>query len=172
MPKHHVRVLRHRIPRFALVGIANAIVSFGLLNLCFYVFGLDKIAASIVATMCAVLFSFALNRNFVFLDKTRRAHKQLVPFVLVTVSGSLGVLNAVYAVCVTILNHHDVWLVQLIHSVTDLTLARSFVDINLSTAIGAVVAMVWNYNGYKRFVFKGAAQVPVMDQHEVEATGS
>jgi putative flippase GtrA len=170
MPKLGLHVLRrHRVPRFALVGIANAAVSFGLLNLCFYAFGLDKIAASIVATTCAVAFSFMLNRNFVFADKTRRVHRQLAPFVAVTVSGSLGVLNLVYAICVTILSHHDLWLVQLIHSATDLRLAHSFVDINLSTAIGAVVAMAWNYNGYRLFVFKGVARAPLTSNDEIEA---
>ncbi len=165
------RVFNHRIPRFAIVGIANAAVSFGLLNLCFYSLGFSKIAASIVATSCAVLFSFALNRNFVFADKSQQARRQIGPFVLVTVSGSLGVLNLVYIACVALLEHHDAWIVQLIHSVIGLQVAQSFVEINLSTAIGAVVAMVWNYNGYKLFVFKGAAEM-APGQHEVSATGA
>lgn len=168
MPKA-ARLLGHRIPRFAVVGVANAAVSFGLLNLCFYAFGLNKIAASIVATSCAVLFSFALNRSFVFADKTRRAHRQLAPFVLVTLSGSLGVLNLVYVASVAVLSHHDLWLVQLVHAATGLALARSFIDINLSTVIGALVAMVWNYNGYKLFVFKGGPGVAGLDKSEAEA---
>ncbi len=155
MPK--VRTLvTGRIARFAATGLANAAISFGLLNLCFYHFKLSKIVASIIATSCALLFSFILNRNFVFLDKSRRARRQLVPFVLVSVSGSLVVLNLVYAGVVSILARHDQWLIGLVHSTTGITLAESFVDINLATVVGAVVAMVWNYNGYRIFVFKGA----------------
>jgi putative flippase GtrA len=142
-----------RIARFVVVGVCNAAISFGLLNLCFSYLHQGKITSSIISTTCAVLFSFAMNRNFVFSDKSRRAHHQFLPFVLVTLSGSLVVLNLVYIGCVAYLERHGAWLTSLIHSITHLRISQDIVDINLSTVAGALVAMVWNYNGYRLFVF-------------------
>ena len=164
-------VFNHRVPRFAVVGIANATVSFGILNLLFFGLHFSKIAASLISTACAVLFSFGLNRNFVFVDKSKRAHQQILPFVLVTLSGSIGILNLVYICCVALLERHGLWLVQLIHATTGLHLSQSFIEINLSTVIGAIVSMVWNYNGYKLFVFKNAGHAVIL-QDEFSAARS
>jgi putative flippase GtrA len=166
-----VHVFSHRIPRFAVVGIANAAVSLGLLNLLFFGLNFSKIAASLVSTACAVLCSFWLNRNFVFADKSKRAHQQILPFVLITLSGTLGVLNLVYISSVALLEHHSLWIVQTVHMVTGLHLAQSLIEINLSTVIGAIVAMIWNYNGYKLFVFKDAGHTAIV-QDELSAARS
>jgi len=144
-----------RILRFIVVGFANAVISFGVLNVCFYKLGQSKIISSIIATTCAMLFSFILNRSFVFADKSKRAHQQLIPFIIITVSGSLVVINIVYIIMLHLLNGHEGWILSLIKALTTLRLSRTFVDINLSTLIGAIVAMIWNYNGYRIFVFKG-----------------
>jgi len=154
-------IFSHRVPRFAVVGIANAAVSFGILNLLFFGLHFSKIAASLVSTACAVMFSFVLNRNFVFADTSKRARKQILPFVLVTISGSIGVLNLVYICSVALLERHGLWITPLIHVVTRLHLSQSFVEINLSTIAGAIVSMMWNYNGYRLFVFRHADHTPM-----------
>ena len=145
-----------RAGRFVAVGLCNAAISFGLLNLIFYNFHTSKIIASIIATSCALIFSFIMNRGFVFDDKTRHARQQLPIFVIVTISGSLVLLNLVYALSLHLLNGHEHFIIDPFKSLTSITLKKSFVDINTSTIIGAVVALFWNYNGYKRFVFKGS----------------
>lgn len=148
----------HRVLRFAIIGICNAIISFGLLNLCFYAFDLSKIASSIIATGSALIFSFVMNRGFVFGDTTRRAYQQFPTFVIVTISGSFIVLNLIYILSLNVLNGHEKFIIETIKSITNIELSSSFVDINLSTVIGAAVAMFWNYNGYKWFVFKGKSK--------------
>jgi hypothetical protein len=75
--------------------------------------------------------------------------------VVVTVSGSLLVLNGVYILSLALLKGHEAGLINLAKDLTGLKFSKSFIDINLSTVAGAVVAMIWNYNGYKWFVFKG-----------------
>jgi putative flippase GtrA len=142
--------------RFALIGICNATISFGILNLAFYRFNQTKIVSSIIATSCALIFSFIMNRGFVFGDKTRRVHQQLPIFVIVTISGSLLVLNLVYILALNLLNGHEHLIIDSVKTLTSLSLTKNFVDINLSTVIGAVAALFWNYNGYKWFVFKGS----------------
>ena len=144
--------------RFLVIGVANATISFGILNLAFYELHQTKIISSIISTSCALIFSFIMNRGFVFADKTKRAHQQLPAFVLVTVSGSLLVLNLIYILSLKVLNGHEQLIISAVNYMTTLSFSKSFVDINLSTVIGAVVAMVWNYNGYKWFVFKGSGK--------------
>ncbi len=142
-----------RLVRFIEVGFANAFISFGVLNLAFYRFGISKIGASIIATTCALIFSFFLNRQYVFADRSTAASRQVLPFILVTVSGSLLVLNGVYIASLHLLAGHE----QLFITFFDylgLHVKPSFVDINLSTLFGAVIALFWNYNGYRWFVFK------------------
>jgi putative flippase GtrA len=97
-----------------------------------------------------------MNRGFVFDDKTKKVSQQLPMFVIVTVSGSLLVLNLVYILSLRVLNGHESLIIDPIKNLTPLILTKNFVDINLSTIIGAVAALFWNYNGYKWFVFKGS----------------
>lgn len=155
-----------RILKFLLVGTCNAIISFGILNIAFYYLNQNKLTSSLIGTSCALIFSFVLNRNYVFGAKTEKARKQILPFVLVTISGSLLLLNLVYASSIYLLDSRGLWLTQTINQVTGFGLSQDFVDINVSTAIGAVFAMVWNYNGYKFFVFKNKAILENNEEQE------
>lgn len=149
-------VQRSRILRFVGVGFANAAISFGILNLCFYKLHQSKITSSVIATTCALLFSFALNRSFVFADRSQRAYRQFLPFAVVTISGSLVVINVVYIITIHLLNGHESGIIHILQHSTGFKFSASFLDINLSTVIGAIAAMIWNYNGYRLFVFKGS----------------
>ena len=120
----------HRIIRFFIVGCANASIGLSILNLLYYQFHLGKIVANIIATSCALIFSFILNRNFVFSDKSQRVHKQAVPFVLVTISGSLVILNLVYILTLHLINDHELLIINLVKTVSGIRLGKSFVDIN------------------------------------------
>lgn len=155
-------IVSKRMLRFAIIGMCNAAITFSILNVSFYKFHQAKITSSIIATSCALVFSFVMNRGFVFGDKTKKAHRQLPAFVIVTISGSLLVLNIVYAIFLRILNGHEYFIIDIVKAVADVSLSSNFVDINLSTVFGAIAAMFWNYNGYKRFVFNGR------DGHAVE----
>lgn len=148
------RLITFRIARFMMVGVGNAALSFWLLNICFYVLHQSKIMSGVISTSCALLLSFVMNRHFVFADKSSRAHKQLPAFVIVTVSGTI-ILNLVYILSLNLLKEHEVGITHAIDSLFHLHLSANFIDINLSTVIGAAVAMIWNYNGYRRYVFNG-----------------
>ena len=163
------RLLSTRILRFAAVGICNAAISFGLLNLAYYKGGFSKIVSSIISTTCALLFSFVMNRGFVFGDKSRTARQQLPAFVAVTITGSLLVLNLVYALSVHLLEGNEHILIDPIKNLTGIVFSKSFIDINVSTVIGAAVALFWNYNGYRWFVFKGETH-PYAVEEAIEHT--
>jgi putative flippase GtrA len=150
------KLVSKRMLRFVVIGVCNAAISFGILNLSFYRLHQTKIISSIIATSCALVFSFIMNRGFVFDDKTKKVHEQLPVFVVVTISGSLLVLNLVYILSLKLLNGHEHLIIEPVKSLTSVSLTKNFVDINLSTVVGAIVALFWNYNGYKRFVFRGS----------------
>jgi putative flippase GtrA len=146
-------IITHRVTRFALVGLANTSINFGVLNYCFYALQWNRYISAFIATLIAVAISFILNRSFVFGSRDR-AVRQLVLFIVVTLTGVLLVQNMVYAVSNLILEGHEALLINTVHAIFGFKVAPNFVDINTSNILGAIGAMFWNYNGYKLFVFK------------------
>ena len=147
------KIVAFRFGRFVIIGVCNTIINFAILNFAFYGLHQGKLVSSFIATGCAVIFSFILNRNFVFLDKKRPAMK-LVIFIVVTVSGILIVQNSIYALGIYLLRNHEVGVINFIHGLTKISLSKNFVDVNLSNVVASLLVMVWNYNGYRWFVFK------------------
>lgn len=148
------KIVAFRISRFVIVGMANTAVNIAVLNLAFYSFHRGKLVSSFIATGCAVVFSFIMNRSFVFQDKSKPAQK-LALFTLLTLSGVLLIQNSVYALGVTLLHNHDSGIINIIHGLTGLGLSSDFVEVNLSNVIASLCVMVWNYNSYRLFVFNG-----------------
>ena len=147
----------HRIVRFALVGLSNTLVNFVILNAAFYLLGVHKIAANIIATSCALVYSFILNRTFVFAH-TGRWFKLFIRFAAVTAVGTLLLNNAVYIIMLQFTNGAvSTSLSRLLHGF-GLPLSPDFVHINVSAAIATCFSMVWNYVGYRFVVF---CEVPV-----------
>ena len=152
------KLLTVRAARYVIIGLCNAAISFGILNIAFYKLHQSKILSSIIATTCALLFSFLMNRVFVFNDREKKARQQLPAFVIVTITGSILVLNIVYILSLRILSGNEELISKPIAALFGISLSSNFIDINMSTVFGAIVAMFWNYYGYKRFVFKGQRQ--------------
>lgn len=146
-------IVAFRLGRFVIIGLCNTVINFAILNFAFYGLHQGKLVSSFIATSCAVIFSFILNRSFVFLDKERPMMK-LVLFIVVTVGGILLIQNSVYALGVFLLHHHDAGVINAVYAITRIRLSANFVDINLSNVIASLIVMVWNYNGYRLFVFK------------------
>lgn len=133
------RLTSFRIARFTVVGLANTAVNFTVLNLMFYELHANKILSSIVATCCAVVFSFALNRSYVFRSKDKTL-KRFARFSVVAASGTLAIQTSIYSLCVWLLHGYA---------------SSDFVIINFSNLIASIGVMLWNYNGYRLFVFNG-----------------
>ena len=162
------KLLKHRLVRFVSVGVSNAVLHFTVLNISFYLIGLGKIPASILATVCAVTYSFFLNRNFVFKDKggDKALVREAILFAVVTLTGMLIVHNITYAGFIAIIDGREKGIIDLIQNITGITLAKDFIDINMATVVGAVVAMVWNYNGYRLLVFKKVDETEQGDEQK------
>jgi len=106
-------------------------------------------------------YSFWLNKNFVF--KSSAAIKDVViAFIAVTATGVLIVHNLVYVLFIYILGH-NISIVNILEETINYRISHDSVIINIATIIGATAALLWNYNGYKRFVF---VNKEVLDEFE------
>lgn len=111
-----------------------------------------------------MIYSFLLNKNFVFRSKAA-VRDEVTAFVLVTASGVLFMHNFAYALIIYILERNG-GLVTFVADLLGNKLTRDFIIINLSTVVGAVIALAWNYYGYKKFVFTNKeAKEEYEDQH-------
>lgn len=137
--RHTEKLLSSRLARFLLVGLGNSTINFAVLNVAFYYLHQNKIVSSILATSCAIAFSFTLNRSFVFQDKTQPL-KKLARFTLISSGGVLLIQTSTYALGAMALQRIT---------------KNNFITINLSNLIASFVVMFWNYNGYRVFVFRG-----------------
>lgn len=142
-----------RATRFVTVGLLNTAVNFTILNLAFYSLHQAKLVSSFIATGCAVIFSFILNRYFVF---RHRGHigKQMARFILITAVGVLLIQNLLYALGLYLLHKHEYGIINLVDNLTTIKVGSAFVDVNLSNIMASLGVMVWNYNGYRLHVFK------------------
>lgn len=148
------RIIAFRINRFAVAGAINTATNFAVLNFMYYVLHQNKMTSIMVATSCAIAVSFMLNRNFVFMDKERPI-KRLPQFLAVSIIGVFLIQNSVYALCIIVLHNHEAGIAGIIQNATSFRLSDSFISVNLSNVIASLAVMVWNYNGYRIFVFKG-----------------
>ena len=124
-----------RILLFAVVGGAGFLVDAGMLALLLHVSPLGPFSARIVAIAAAMLVTFWLNRTFTFGRSDRSLAVEGTRYGGVGISAAL--LNyAVYAVILLVFP--AVWPV-------------------LAVAVASVVAMVWSFLGYSRFVFGASA---------------
>ena len=124
-----------RILLFAVVGDAGFLVDAGMLALLLHVSPLGPFSARIVAIAAAMLVTFWLNRTFTFGRSDRSLAVEGTRYGGVGISAAL--LNyAVYAVILLVFP--AVWPV-------------------LAVAVASVVAMVWSFLGYSRFVFGASA---------------
>jgi putative flippase GtrA len=121
--------------RFALVGGFNTALDFGILFFLNSV-GLNKYVANIISTSVAFVFSFFANRSFTFKSK-KDARKQIIPFLIVTLTGLWLLQPAV------------IWLVSLPLQSMDET-----VSLLIAKLVATIVSLIWNYVLYSRFVFK------------------
>lgn len=151
--------------RFVIAGTANTLFNFLVLNLSFYALHESKLVSSFIATSCAIILSFLLNRNFVFKHKQNSWREPLV-FIVVTVSGVLLIQNTIYDIGIHLFVNHTAWLINPIYALSRVKLSYNFVEVNVSNVIGSLGALIWNYNGYRLFVFKGHKE-NILDEVEI-----
>lgn len=124
--------------RFGIVGGANTALDFGLLFV-FKFIGIPVEIANIMSTGLAFIFSFFANKKYTFKTTDTNVVREIVLFVIVTLTGLWGLQTLIIA-----LTHNP--LTQLMGN-TDVALL-------VAKLLATVASLTWNYLFYSKLVFK------------------
>ena len=124
--------------RFGIVGGANTALDFGLLFV-FKFIGIPVEISNIMSTGLAFIFSFFANKKYTFKTTDTNVIREMLLFVIVTLTGLWGLQTIIIAVL------HD-----------PLTAATGNTDMALFIAklVATIASLTWNYLFYSKLVFK------------------
>ena len=94
-------VINRSFVRFALVGLANTVVGYGLIMLLHYGFGAGLVLANVCGYLTGALMSYALNRSFTFASDG--PHAQTLPRFGIAVGVCFGLNLLVLKFCISVL---------------------------------------------------------------------
>lgn len=155
MKLHIHKRTQKQLVMFFLTGVVNTLVDLGLLNLLVFVAKLPLILANLVAVSGALIVSYIDNSYFVFENNELRNWRLIGMYLGVTIVGLYGIETAVlYSLSHFWLfpGHFAFWIVKKIG--LGHLLSQHFVQTNTAKLVAALIAAIWNFIIYKRFVFK------------------
>ena len=123
--------------RFVMVGIANTIIDFGLMNI-FKLVGLNIYVANTLSTGSAMVFSFFMNKKWTFRNAGQNYLRQVILFFIFTMIG------------IWVIQNGFIWLIQTF--VPHFGLPGVLFD-NAAKLIASVPSLIWNYITYNNIVF-------------------
>ena len=127
-----------QISRFAVVGLANTVIDFGLLFLLTFL-GLPKIAANTISTGLAFIFSFFANKKYTFESTSNNIIYEIILFIIITLFGLWVLQNSI------------IWLAT--PPIKNIILQEQLA-LFIAKLLATIVSLVWNYCLYDKFVFK------------------
>src|SRR5262245_14625626 len=85
----HERAIALKAASFAVVGVVNSFIDFGVFSFCYYYLGLSIVAANTIAWIIAVSGSYVMNSTITFAAESgRRLHlKGYLRFALSKITG-------------------------------------------------------------------------------------
>ena len=130
-------VKKPTVRRFAVVGATSPAIDFTILFILQHL-GLPVIAANIISTTTAFCFSFYANKRFTFKTSGTNIKREMLLFVIVTLTGMWGLQSLVIVFSLPIFKlfaSHELALLG----------AKLF---------ATVFSTIWNYLFYKHVVFR------------------
>jgi putative flippase GtrA len=156
------QVATHRVSLFAFVGVINTLLDFVLLNILRVIFHVTSdqstkvIILNLVSASCVAVFSFYINRRYVFKSEETR-HRMIVPFLAITITGIFILQSLIIALSLRSLEPLARWLYDLF-SGSPLPIIKNFslnfYEVNLAKVVATFASMIWNYTLYKKMIFK------------------
>lgn len=127
---------------FVIVGLSNTFLDIGITTLLSFVLnvssGLILALINVFGFSVAVINSYLLNKYWTFKSTTKTSRTEIVKFGLISLGG-LAINTGVLLVSE-----------QLLFNIIDIPVLRVFI----SKISATIFTLVWNYGGYKIFVFK------------------
>lgn len=131
-------IKNNRIGRFAVVGVANTAVDFILL-IVLKSLGLPAVGANIISSTTAFMFSFVANKKYTFKTTGTNLVREMILFVIVTLTGlwlfQSAIIHVTYDPLTHILNNN------------------ATLGLVASKLLATAVSMTWNYLMYSWLVF-------------------
>lgn len=124
--------------RFAVVGIANTVIDFGVLFL-LSILGLPEIPANIASTSSALCFSFFANKKYTFKSSGTNVARELTLFIIVSLIGAWVIQSAILYITLPLLDNLHL---------------SEYVSLFIAKVLAIAVGFVWNYFMYSKVVFK------------------
>jgi len=146
MIKKHPSLLQFL--KFITVGFINTLIDLGIFNLLMWLTGIYKggwiILLTAISFSIATINSYVLNKHWTFqkkpgLVKTKKAAKEFIQFLIITLIGMSLNMSVVYVITTFI---------------PPLFNFSPVLWANLAKIIAVGANTVWNFIGYKFFVFK------------------
>ena len=138
------RPMIQQFVKFGMVGVLNTAIDFLTLNFLTYATNIYQgnglIPLNGAAFLAATAHSYFWNRAFVF-GRSGTSHTRFLPFLVITLTG--GLLNTL-----------------VLRFAVDLELTTGLSrlqHLNAAKLMATAVSMVWNFLGYKFFVFRAEA---------------
>lgn len=130
--------------KFAVIGVINTGVDFAILNLLIWATGVNEgnglIPLNIISFTIAVINSYILNKRWAFRDQTTgETAKKFTSFLLISVIGAL-INTAVVRFGST--------------NIEPMFGLSQVLWVNVAKVVATGLSLVWNFVGYKLFVFK------------------
>lgn len=128
--------------RFVVVGIANTVIDFGLMNV-FKLIGLNIYVANTISTGSAMIFSFFLNKKWTFRNAGKNYLRQVILFFIFTMIG------------IWVIQNGFIWLIHTF--IPHFGLSDVLFD-NVAKLIASIPSLIWNYITYNTIVFRSSSQ--------------
>ena len=123
--------------RFVIVGVANTVLDFGLMNI-FKLIGLNIYVANTLSTGSAMVFSFFMNKKWTFRNAGQNYLRQVILFFIFTMIG------------IWVIQNGFIWLIQTF--VPHFGLPDVLFD-NAAKLMASAPSLIWNYITYNNIVF-------------------
>jgi len=119
--------------RFAIVGLANTIIDFGLFMLLYTKLGVDPILANIFAFLLAVTNSYFLNSRWTFDSSNHSISKSgFIRFIMISSAG-------------------------LVISITTIMVLDGYMAVEMAKLLATGLTLIWNFTTSKLFIFNGVS---------------
>ncbi len=156
--------LAKQVGKFGIVGILNTLIDIIILNILikislsleFFFLGYKVVGANMISVSVAMVNSYILNKYWTFESKEKKnIAYEIFKFLFVTVIGMFVIHQIAFNLFYTYWSGPADLVVGISHFIgLNRIFSDSFVVLNFAKVIAILFSLVWNFVGYKIWVFK------------------
>lgn len=163
MEENKVNLLGKQIGKFSVVGVINTIIDISVLNFLvkilnfrtqITIIGFSFLLANIISVTIAMINSYFLNKYWTFRAKEKKnILQEALKFFFITILGMYVIHQLVFNLFYSYWLWPTYQLIKIMHLV-NIYFLDDLIKINLAKVIAIGFSLVWNFLGYKIWVFK------------------